>query len=112
MTVNRDSEERLAWMPLLENLDRVIHSPARLMILTFLYVVESGDMVYLMRQTGLSWGNLSVNVQKLEEAGYLKVEKTFNDRRPQTWVTLTEVGRQAFRDYRSKLKAVLDDLPD
>lgn len=108
----REAEDRLPFLPLLENLDRVIHSPARLMILTFLYVVESGDMVYLMRQTGLTWGNLSANVQKLEEAGYLKVEKSFVDRRPQTWVTLTDSGRQAFREYRARMKEVLDDLAD
>ncbi len=80
--------------------------------LTFLYVVDGGDMVYLIHQTGLTWGNLSVNVQKLEAAGYVSVEKRFVERRPQTWVKLTEAGRQAFRAYRSQLTGVLDDLPE
>jgi DNA-binding MarR family transcriptional regulator len=107
-----EPDERLEFLPVLEALDRIIHSPARLMILTFLYVVDGGDMVYLIHQTGLTWGNLSVNVQKLEEAGYVSVEKRFVERRPQTWVKLTETGRQAFRAYRSQLKGVLDDLPE
>jgi DNA-binding MarR family transcriptional regulator len=107
-----ENDERLDFLPVLEGLDRVIHSPARLMILTFLYVVDGGDMVYLFHQTGLTWGNLSVNVKKLEEAGYVSVEKRFVERRPQTWVKLTEMGREAFRAYRSQLKGVLDDLPE
>jgi len=106
------SEERKEFLPILENLDRVIHSPARLMILTFLYVVDEGDMVYLLNQTGLTWGNLSANVHKLKDAGYVEVKKDFVDERPQTWVRLTEKGRQAFRDYRRQMKGVLDDLPD
>ena len=105
-------EERKEFLPILENLDRVIHSPARLMILTFLYVVEEGDMVYLLNQTGLTWGNLSANVHKLKDAGYVEVKKDFVDERPQTWVRLTEQGRQAFREYRAQMKGVLDDLPD
>jgi DNA-binding MarR family transcriptional regulator len=106
------SEERKTFLPILENIDRVIHSPARLMILTFLYVVEEGDMVYLLNQTGLTWGNLSANVHKLKDAGYVEVKKDFVDERPQTWVSLTEQGRQAFREYRAQMKGVLDDLPD
>ena len=106
------SEERKTFLPILENIDRVIHSPARLMILTFLYVVEEGDMVYLLNQTGLTWGNLSANVHKLKDAGYVEVKKDFVDERPQTWVRLTEQGRQAFREYRAQMKGVLDDLPD
>jgi DNA-binding MarR family transcriptional regulator len=106
------SEERKTFLPILENIDRVIHSPARLMILTFLYVVEEGDMVYLLNQTGLTWGNLSANVHKLKDAGYVEVKKDFVDERPQTWVKLTEKGRQAFRDYREQMKGVLDGLPD
>jgi DNA-binding MarR family transcriptional regulator len=94
------------------NLDRLIHEPARLMILAVLYVVESADFTFLMRQTGLTWGNLSSHMSKLEEAGYIEVEKTFKGRRPNTMLRLTEEGRSAFRDYRHSLKQVLDDLPD
>ena len=107
-----ESGERKEFLPLIENLDRVIHSPARLMILTFLYVVEEGDMVYLLNQTGLTWGNLSANVHKLKDAGYVEVKKEFVEDRPQTWVRLTAEGRKAFRDYRAQMKGVLDDLPE
>jgi DNA-binding MarR family transcriptional regulator len=110
--MSQGTEERKEFLPILENLDRVIHSPARLMILTFLYVVEEGDMVYLLNQTGLTWGNLSANVHKLKDVGYVEVNKNFVDDRPQTWVKLTEEGKQAFRDYRGQMKYVLDELPD
>ena len=98
--------------PLLNDLDRVIHSPARLMILTYLYVVESGDMVYLVNQTGLSWGNLATHVNKLEEAGYIEIEKEFRGRKPFTMLHLTEKGREAYRQYRKQMMNLLDDLPD
>jgi DNA-binding MarR family transcriptional regulator len=94
------------------NLDRLIHEPARLMILAVLYVVESADFTFLMRQTGLTWGNLSSHMSKLEEAGYIEVEKKFKGKRPNTMLRLTEAGRSAFRDYRHSLKQMLDDLPD
>jgi DNA-binding MarR family transcriptional regulator len=103
--------ENQALQPI-ANLDRLIHEPARLMILAVLYVVESADFTFLMRQTGLTWGNLSSHMSKLEEAGYIEVEKTFKGKRPNTMLRLTDEGRAAFRDYRHSLKQVLDDLPD
>ena len=103
--------ENQALQPI-ANLDRLIHEPARLMILAVLYVVESADFTFLMRQTGLTWGNLSSHMSKLEEAGYIEVEKTFKGKRPNTMLRLTDEGRTAFRDYRHSLKQVLDDLPD
>ena len=105
-------DDRPEFLPIIENLDRAIHSPGRLMILTFLYVVEKGDMVYLMNQTGLTWGNLSANIKKLDEVGYVTVEKKFVARKPQTWVKLTDSGRTAFQTYRRAMKDVLDDLPE
>ena len=94
------------------DVDRLIHEPARLMLMALLYVVESGDFTFLMAQTGLSWGNLSSHMSKLESAGYIEVEKDFVERRPRTMLKLTEIGRQAFREYRQVMKDVLDDLPD
>jgi DNA-binding transcriptional ArsR family regulator len=96
----------------LSSIDRLIHEPARLMILALLYVVESGDFTFLMRQTGLTWGNLSSHMSKLEEAGYIEVEKEFKGRKPNTMLRLTDAGRAAFRAYRQSMKQVLDDLPD
>jgi len=96
----------------LTDIDRLIHEPARLMILALLYVVESGDFAFLMRQTGLTWGNLSSHMSKLEDAGYLEVEKKFKGKKPHTMLRLTDEGRAAFRAYRRRMKQVLDDLPD
>lgn len=97
---------------LLANIDQIIHAPARLMVLTYLYVVESADYVFLMRLTGLTWGNLATHLNKLEEAGYIEVQKTFNGKKPQSILRLTEAGRTAFRAYKKSLKQVLDDLPE
>ena len=96
----------------LADINGVIHAPARLMVLTNLYVVHSADYVFLMRQTGLTWGNLSAHLTKLEQAGYVSIEKEFRGKKPHTTVRLTEEGRAAFREYKRSMQQVLDDLPD
>ena len=96
----------------LADLDRVIHSPARLMMMTYLYVVESVDFIFLMRLTGLTWGNLSSHLSTLEEAEYVNIEKKFIQKKSHTMVNLTDKGRQAFREYKQLLLQVLMDLPD
>jgi len=96
----------------LADLDRVIHEPARLMIVAYLYVVESADFTFLMRQTGLTWGNLSSHMSKLEEAGYVEVDKAFVERKPRTMLRLTDAGRAAFREYRRRMEQVLGDIPE
>ena len=96
----------------LADIDPLIHAPARLMVLTYLYVVDSIDFVYLKRVTDLSWGNLSRHLSKLEEAGYVELEKSFQDKKPHTMIRLTEQGRQAFRAYKDNLGQVLDSLPE
>ena len=96
----------------LANLDQIIHAPARLMVLTYLYVTESVDYVFLMRLTGLTWGNLATHLNKLEEAGYVEVQKTFNGKKPQSILRLTPEGRAAFKEYKNNLKQVLNDLPE
>jgi DNA-binding MarR family transcriptional regulator len=96
----------------LADLDRVIHSPARLMMMTYLYVAESVDFIFLMRLTGLTWGNLSSHLSTLEEAEYVNIEKKFIQKKSHTMINLTEKGRQAFRDYKQLLLQVLIDLPD
>ena len=97
---------------LLADIDQVIHAPARLMVLTYLYVVESTDYVFLLRLTGLTWGNLSTHLTKLEEAGYIEINKEFKGKKPHTTISLTKQGRTAFREYKNSLQQVLDDLPD
>ncbi len=107
-----DNPNQQAINHLLEDLDQLIHSPARLRILTYLYVVSSADYVFLKNQTGLSWGNLSTHLYKLEEAGYVNVEKGYDGKKPQTTITLTKDGREAFAQYKRSMQQVLDDLPD
>ena len=96
----------------LADIDQVIHAPARLMVLTYLYVVESADFIFLKQMTGMTWGNLSTHLTKLEEAGYVTIEKGFKGKKPHTMVRLTTQGRDAFRDYKKSMQQVLDDLPD
>ena len=84
-------------------LDRVVHEPARLKILAYLSVVKSADFVFLLSRTGLTYGNLSSHMSKLEEAGYIQVEKEIKDKRPHTMLSLTEQGRSAFDDYRKNM---------
>jgi len=99
-------------VPSLADIDKLIHEPARLRIMACLYVIESGDFLFLMRQTGLTHGNLSSHMSKLEAAGYLEVEKEFVDRKPHTMLRLTEKGRAAFQDYRQKMQQVFEALPE
>ena len=90
------------------DIDRVIHEPARTMIVAALYNLESADFLYLQRETGLTQGNLSTHLIRLEDAGYVRIEKTFRGKVPRTLCSLTESGRQAFDTYRQKLKEFLD----
>jgi len=69
-------------------------------------VVVSADFTFLMNQTGLTWGNLSAHMTKLEEAGYIEVTKAFRGKRPNTTLRLTDKGRQAFRQYALQMKHV------
>jgi DNA-binding MarR family transcriptional regulator len=93
------------------DIDRVIHEPARFLIMAYLYVVDSADFLFLMNQTGLTRGNLSSHLSKLEEAGYVNVQKEFVNKMPRTILSLTAKGRVAFDDYRKQMKQVLDNLP-
>ena len=94
----------------LADIDRLVHEPARLQILAHLYVLESVDFLFLLRHTGLTRGNLSSHVRKLEDAGYVSVEKKFVDRLSMTAYHLTDAGRMAFRRYRKEMLTVLDAL--
>lgn len=93
-------------------INQIIHAPARLMVLTYLYVVESADYVFLMHLTGLTWGNLATHLNKLEEAGYISITKEFKGKKPHSTIALTEPGRLAFREYKKNLQQMLGDLPD
>ena len=96
----------------LKEIDAVIHEPARLSIMAQLYVVESTDFLFLMRQTGLTFGNLSSHLSKLEAAGYVSVKKEFLRKKPHTMLRLTEKGRVALRKYMQSMKHLFTDLSD
>jgi DNA-binding MarR family transcriptional regulator len=107
MTGSETSKERL--QPIAD-LDRTIHAPARLMILAFLAVVESADFTFLLNQTGLTRGNLSSHLSRLEDAGYISVQKEFVERIPRTLIRLTPDGREAIEIYRENMRQVVDQL--
>ena len=90
----------------LADLDRLIHEPARLLIVTILSAVESADFLFLQRETGLTKGNLSAHLSKLEEAGYVKIQKTFKGKLPWTVCKLTAVGSKAITQYRQQLQDI------
>ena len=105
----RNEIDKEGLQPLAE-IDRVIHEPARLLILAYLSVVESADFLFLMNQTALTRGNLSSHLSKLETAGYIEIKKEFVEKIPRTLLRLTEEGRTAFQEYQSSMKQVLDSL--
>jgi DNA-binding MarR family transcriptional regulator len=92
-------------------LDRIVHEPARLAIMAYLSVLAEADFVYLMNETGLTRGNLSSHMSKLEESGYVAVEKTFVGKTPRTVLSLTGDGRRALAEWRERMAEVVEALP-
>lgn len=90
-----------------DELDRLIHEPARLVLMANLYVVEEADFVFLSRQTGLTAGNISSHMSRLETAGYVAVRKTFVGKKPRTVYKMTKDGRAAFERHKTRLAGVL-----
>lgn len=109
--MDKDQIDNENLQPLAE-IDRVIHEPARLLILAYLSVVESADFLFLMNQTKLTRGNLSSHLSKLEAAGYVEIKKEFVEKIPRTLLRLTEQGRKAFHEYRRNMRQVLDSLSE
>jgi DNA-binding MarR family transcriptional regulator len=95
---------------LIEDIDRTIHAPTRLKILACLAVVEQADFTFLLHQTGLTRGNLSPNLRKLEQANYVGIQKEFVDNMPRTLIHLTDKGHAALLAYRERMQSVLDEL--
>ena len=95
-------------------LDRLVHEPGRLAIMTVLSSVKDADFVFLLRATGLTKGNLSSHLSKLEEAGLVEIEKRFVRKKPNTSVALTSEGRQRFArhwEQLDRLKRLSDGPP-
>ena len=88
------------------SLDRVLHEPARMLLTALLYPLEGADFLYLLNESGMTKGNLSSHLGKLEEAGYVEIVKSFRGKIPHTMAKLTERGRAAFDGYRAHLKRV------
>jgi DNA-binding MarR family transcriptional regulator len=74
-----------------------------------LFVIDAADATFLLNRTGLTWGNFSTHISKLEEAGYVAVEKKFKGKKPLTMISLTTKGRTAFQTYRAKMQEVLSN---
>jgi DNA-binding MarR family transcriptional regulator len=96
-----------AFKQLFADLDPLLHERGRLAIVSVLAAVEGMTFTELRDQLGMTDGNLSVHLQKLEEKGYVSIDKRFVGRRPQTTVQLTRPGREAFRRYLDHLEAIV-----
>jgi len=94
----------------IEDIDRLIHEPARLTLMALLAAVDEADFLYLLRESGLTKGNLGSHLVKLEEARYVEIEKGFVGKIPRTVCRLTLAGREAFKNYRSRLKKIAASL--
>ena len=101
------SDESEGKVQILTDINKLIHEPARLIIISLLYVVESANFVWIKGQTGLTDGNLSSHLSKLESAGYVTVEKSIKNKKTNTLLKLSAGGRKAFEEYRKKLTEIL-----
>jgi DNA-binding transcriptional ArsR family regulator len=106
--MNKGSRINKAMDLPIDEIDKIIHEPARMKIMANLYVVESMDALFLLRQTGLTWGNLATHTKKLEDSGYIEVEKEFIKRKPHTMFKITKIGKEAFEAYTKKMKHLLE----
>jgi DNA-binding MarR family transcriptional regulator len=97
--------------PVIPEIDGFIHEPARLRVLVFLAMVDAADFMYLLRQTGLSRGNLSVQTSRLESAGWVESSKREVEGRLRTTYSLTEDGLAALRAYSSTMLELLSAIP-
>jgi len=90
-----------------EPLDPVIHSPVRLAVMSILMTAKHADFNYLKKETRTTDGNLSAHLSKLEEAGYIRIKKSFQGKKPRTTCSMTEKGRSAFLSYLKALESYI-----
>ena len=90
-----------------QEINRLVHEPARLKILAFLSLLERADFTFLVSRLGLTMGNLSAHLSTLEEAGYIEIQKGYKDNRPQTVIYITDEGRAAYESYRDQMLQLL-----
>lgn len=91
-----------------KELDPLLHSHLRLAIVAGLMTVEEAEFTWLQEQTGATAGNLSIQLNKLKDAGYIEIEKRFKGNYPQTLCRMTSVGKDKFREYVETLKEYID----
>jgi len=91
-----------------KDLDPLLHSQLRLAVISILISAEVAEFTYIQEQTGSTAGNLSIQITKLKEAGYIEVEKKFRNNYPQTLCSITSLGRQKFVEYVNSLKEYLN----
>jgi DNA-binding transcriptional ArsR family regulator len=91
-----------------KELDPILHSQLRLAVISLLVSVKEAEFTFLKEKTGATAGNLSVQLQKLKEAGYIDIHKQFKDNYPQTLCKITKEGVKAFEDYVNNLKQYLN----
>jgi predicted transcriptional regulator len=91
-----------------KDLDPILHSQLRLAVISLLAGADVAEFTYIREQTGASAGNLSIQITKLKEAGYIEVTKRFSNNYPQTLCTLTPFGRQKFIEYVNDLKGYIN----
>ncbi len=94
------------------NLDPIIHAPTRLAILSILMTVENANFTFLKESTATTDGNLSTHLTKLEESGYITIEKNFVGKKPQTICAITKKGRAAFEKYLDQLEQIVQMQKD
>ncbi|SFF87000.1 transcriptional regulator [Prevotella sp. KH2C16] len=90
-----------------EKLDPLLHSELRLAVMSLLLSVDEADFSYIKEQTGATAGNLSVQIDKLQQAGYIGVSKAFEGKRPKTTCKVTQAGIKAFEEYVNALKSYI-----
>ncbi len=94
--------------PNIPRLNPLIHAPKRLAILSVLITVDDASFNYLKESVEITDGNLSTHLSKLEQAGFVSLEKTFSGKKPLTTVSITETGHQAFMDYLDQLEKLVN----
>ena len=92
---------------MLKSLDPLLHSELRLGVMSILLGVDEADFVFLRQETGATAGNLSVQLDKLQKAGYIEIEKTFRGKMPCTLCRITPKGVEAFEEYVEALKTYI-----
>ena len=102
--------DNLSALGPISKISKIIHEPARLLLLSQLYVIEEADFLFLEQQTGMTRGNLSTHLSKLERGGLVEIEKGYVGKIPRTVIRMTSGGRTEFKEYLRQMKGVIDML--